>query len=86
MEEGPDMSRVKEPRSMIAVLVFAMIFMVGFGIWHGPILEFASQSVPALSQLAHAMSISPTIESISFLIVGLLSGIRKTKAKPDLLN
>src|SRR6478735_7590888 len=59
MEEGPDMSRVKEPRSMIAVLVFAMVFMVGFGIWHGPILEFASQSVPALSQLAHAMSISP---------------------------
>jgi F420H2 dehydrogenase subunit N len=59
MEEGPDMSRVKEPRSMIAVLVFAMVFMVGFGIWHGPILEFASHSVPALSQLAHAMSITP---------------------------
>jgi F420H2 dehydrogenase subunit N len=59
MEEGPDMSRVKEPRSMIAVLVFAMIFMVGFGIWHGPILEFASHSVPALSQLSHAMSITP---------------------------
>lgn len=59
MEEGPDMSRVKEPRSMIAVLVFAMVFMVGFGIWHGPILEFASHSVPALSQLAHAMSIAP---------------------------
>jgi len=33
--------------------------MVGFGIWHGPILEFASHSVPALSQLAHAMSIAP---------------------------
>jgi F420H2 dehydrogenase subunit N len=59
MEEGPDMSRVKEPRSMIAVLVFAMVFMVGFGIWHGPILEFASHSVPALSQLTHAMSITP---------------------------
>jgi NADH-quinone oxidoreductase subunit N len=59
MEEGPDMSRVKEPRSMIAVLVFATVFMVGFGIWHGPILEFASHSVPALSQLAHAMSITP---------------------------
>jgi F420H2 dehydrogenase subunit N len=59
MEEGSDMSRVKEPRSMIAVLVFAMVFMVGFGIWHGPILEFASHSVPALSQLAHAISITP---------------------------
>ena len=59
MEEGPDMSRVKEPRSMVAVLIFAIIFMVGFGIWHGPILDFASQSVPALSPLAHAVSITP---------------------------
>src|SRR6476620_5255342 len=59
MEVGPEMSRAKEPRSMIAVLVSAMIFMVAFGIWHGPILEFASHSVPALSQLAHAMSIAP---------------------------
>jgi F420H2 dehydrogenase subunit N len=58
MEEGPDMSRVKEPRSMVAVLIFAIIFMVGFGIWHGPILDFASQSVPALSPLAHAVSIT----------------------------
>src|SRR6266498_2969034 len=59
MEEGPDMSRVREPRSMVAVLIFAIIFIVGFGIWHGPILDFASQSVPALSQLAHAVSITP---------------------------
>ncbi len=59
MEEGPDMSRVREPRSMVAVLIFAIIFIVGFGIWHGPILDFASQSVPALSQLAHAVSIAP---------------------------
>jgi F420H2 dehydrogenase subunit N len=58
MEEGPDMSRVKEPRSMVAVLIFAIIFMVGFGIWHGPILDFASQSVPALSPLAHAVSLT----------------------------
>jgi proton-translocating NADH-quinone oxidoreductase chain N len=59
MEEGPDMSRVREPRSMVAVLIFGIVFMIGFGIWHGPILDFASQSVPALSQLAQAMSISP---------------------------
>ena len=49
MEEGPDMSKVKEPRAMIAVLVFAMVFMVGFGIWHAPLLEFASQAIPDLS-------------------------------------
>lgn len=59
MEEGPDMSRVREPRSMVAVLIFGIVFMIGFGIWHGPIIDFASQSVPALSQLAQAMSILP---------------------------
>jgi NADH-quinone oxidoreductase subunit N len=49
MEEGPDMSKVKEPRAMVAVLVFAMVFMVGFGIWHAPLLDFASQAIPDLS-------------------------------------
>jgi NADH-quinone oxidoreductase subunit N len=49
MEEGPDMSKVKEPRAMIAVLVFAMVFMVGFGIWHAPLLDFASRAIPDLS-------------------------------------
>jgi NADH-quinone oxidoreductase subunit N len=46
MEEGPDMSKVKEPRAIVGVLVFAMVFMVGFGIWHAPILEFASKAAP----------------------------------------
>lgn len=49
MEEGPDMSRVKEPRAIVAVLVFAMVFMVGFGIWHAPLLDFASRAIPDLS-------------------------------------
>ena len=51
MEEGPDMSKVKEPRAMVAVLVFAMVFMVGFGIWHAPILQFASNAVPHFGNL-----------------------------------
>src|SRR5215213_9143670 len=46
MEEAPDMSKLKEPRAMVAVLSFAMIFIVGFGVWHAPILEFASKAVP----------------------------------------
>src|SRR5215217_3697223 len=46
MEEAPDMSKIKEPRAMVAVLSFAMIFIVGFGVWHAPILEFASKAVP----------------------------------------
>src|SRR5919206_524907 len=65
MEEGPDMSKVKEPRAMAAVLVFAMVFMVGFGIWHAPILEFASKAVPHLSNIVptgsnHLSNIVPT--------------------------
>ena len=54
MEEGPDMSKVKEPRAMVAVLVFAMVFMVGFGIWHAPLLDFASRAVPDLSSITPA--------------------------------
>ena len=46
LDESGDMSRVKEPKAILGVLVFAIIFMVGFGIWHAPLLEFASISVP----------------------------------------
>lgn len=58
MEEGPDMSKVKEPRAMIAVLVFAMVFMVGFGIWHAPLLDFASRAIPDLSNITQASMIT----------------------------
>lgn len=58
MEDSPETSRVKEPRAISAVLIFAMIFMVGFGIWHAPILEFATNSVPNLSQL---VSVLPSV-------------------------
>src|SRR6476661_3593534 len=59
MEDSPDTSRVKEPRAISAVLIFAMIFMVGFGIWHAPILEFATNSVPHLSQLTTVLHSIP---------------------------
>jgi F420H2 dehydrogenase subunit N len=52
LDESADMSRVKEPKVILGVLVFAIIFMVGFGIWHAPLLEFASISAPSqLDQL-----------------------------------
>jgi len=52
LDESADMSRVKEPKAILGVLVFAIIFIVGFGIWHAPLLEFASISVPSnLDQL-----------------------------------
>jgi F420H2 dehydrogenase subunit N len=59
MEDSPDTTRVKEPRAIAAVLIFAMIFMVGFGVWHAPILEFATNSVPNLSQLTAVLPSVP---------------------------
>jgi NADH-quinone oxidoreductase subunit N len=59
MEDSPDTSKVKEPRAISAVLIFAMIFMVGFGIWHAPLLEFAQNSVPHLSQLTTVLHSLP---------------------------
>ena len=41
MEDAADMSKIKEPVAIVAVLIFAIIFMVGFGIWHAPLLDFA---------------------------------------------
>jgi NADH-quinone oxidoreductase subunit N len=49
LEKSPDMTPVKEPRVMVGVLVFAVVFIVGFGIWHAPLLDLASKSVPSLA-------------------------------------
>ena len=58
MEDAPDMSRVKEPRAIVAVLVFAIVFMVGFGIWHAPLLDFASRAAPQLaSSITHVSTV-----------------------------
>ncbi len=59
MEDAPDMSRVKEPGAIVAVLVFAVVFMVGFGIWHAPLLDFASRAVPDLSSAITPVSLVP---------------------------
>ena len=54
MEDGPDMSKVKEPKAMLAVLVFGLVFMVGFGVWYAPLLEFATISVPDFTTIVNA--------------------------------
>jgi F420H2 dehydrogenase subunit N len=54
MENGPDMSKIKEPKAMLAILVFGLVFMVVFGIWHAPLLEFATNSVPDLTTIVNA--------------------------------
>src|SRR3990170_3428014 len=46
LDEGENRVRQKEPKSLVAVLIFALGFMVIFGIWHGPILDFASMASP----------------------------------------
>lgn len=56
MEEGSDMTRVKEPKAMSVVLIFAIIFMVGFGIWYAPVLDLASKAVPHFGKVASLLS------------------------------
>jgi hypothetical protein len=59
MEQGPNMSKVKEPKAIAGVLIFSIIFIVGFGIWYGPLLEFASKAVPQFG------SIGPVVPGVS---------------------
>jgi len=54
LEEGENRIRQREPKSIVAVLIFAIGFMVIFGIWYGPILNFATMASPSdLIQLMH---------------------------------
>jgi F420H2 dehydrogenase subunit N len=65
MEESPNMDRVKEPKAMVAVMMFGIVFMVGFGIWHAPILEFASEAVPNLSNTISSLTTNSTGEALT---------------------
>ena len=47
--EGEKEKRVKEPKSIIAVMIFAIIFIVGFGVYPEPLIHFAETAVPALN-------------------------------------
>ncbi len=51
-EEGESDKRVKEPKSIIAVMIFSIIFIVGIGVYPDPVIEFAKSAVPALSSLS----------------------------------
>ncbi len=50
-EEGESNKRVKEPKSIIAVMIFSIIFIVGIGVYPDPAIEFAKSAVPVLSSL-----------------------------------
>jgi F420H2 dehydrogenase subunit N len=54
MEQGPDMSKIREPKAMLGVLLFGLVFMVAFGIWHAPLLQFATNSVPHITNIVNS--------------------------------
>ncbi|NOJ28782.1 MAG: NADH-quinone oxidoreductase subunit N [Nitrososphaeraceae archaeon] len=63
MEESEDMRPVKEPKAIKAVLAFTIIFIVGFGIWHAPIYDFAKSSVPLfIGKSDTSIVITPTTQ------------------------
>jgi len=47
--EGENEKRVSEPKSVIAVMIFSIIFMVGVGVYPDPIIQFAEIATPILN-------------------------------------
>ena len=47
--EGEREKRVQEPKSVIAVMIFSIIFMVGIGVYPDPIIQFTESAVPILN-------------------------------------
>ena len=47
--EGETEKRVSEPKSIIAVMVFSIIFLVGFGVYPDPIIKFVEFATPIVS-------------------------------------
>jgi NADH-quinone oxidoreductase subunit N len=47
--EGETQKRVPEPKSVIAVMIFSIIFLVGFGVYPDPIIKFVQFAAPTLS-------------------------------------
>ncbi len=52
--EGETEKRVKEPKSIIAVMIFSVIFMVGIGVYPEPIINFVESAAPSIG-----MSVMP---------------------------
>ncbi len=49
--EGEHEKRVKEPKSIIAVMIFSIIFIVTIGVYPEPILQFTESAVPTLTAI-----------------------------------
>ncbi|MBM2851761.1 MAG: NADH-ubiquinone oxidoreductase [Candidatus Nitrosotenuis sp.] len=49
--EGETEKRIAEPKSIIAVMVFSVIFLIGIGVYPDPIIDFTKNAVPALDAM-----------------------------------
>ena len=47
--EGETEKRVAEPKSIIAVMIFSTIFLVGFGVYPEPLIKFVEFATPVIS-------------------------------------
>ena len=47
--EGETEKRVKEPASIIGVMIFSIIFMVTIGVYPDPIIQFSEFAAPAIN-------------------------------------
>ena len=50
--EGENEKRVKEPKSIIAVMIFSIIFIVAIGVYPDPIIQFTQTAVPNLAVIS----------------------------------
>jgi NADH-quinone oxidoreductase subunit N len=53
-EEGESDKRVKEPKSIIGVMIFSIIFMVAIGVYPDPIIQFTQTAVPDVTTVSTA--------------------------------
>ena len=47
--EGETEKRISEPKSVIAIMIFSIAFLVGFGVYPDPIIKFVEFAAPTLS-------------------------------------
>ncbi len=47
--EGETEKRISEPKGVIAVMIFSIIFMVGLGVYPEPLIEFAKIAAPTIT-------------------------------------
>ena len=45
--EGETEKRVREPRTVMAVMIFSILFMVGLGVYPDPVISFVEFATPA---------------------------------------